>query len=109
MSRNWKKQAETADRMGPQKSNWFLKVPRFGNLALSKQAIVKIADEKISDEQLWDVVYNGTDRSDETDIVLREKDGVRLVIDLKTTPFKDAKVVVTAFRMKAQLKTGVTR
>lgn len=76
-------------------------VPRLGNIALSRHAQDRAADQSIGDEVVEEVLMNGKDTPDGMDTIWREHNGVRLVI-ITPTPFRGAKLVKTIYRVQGQ-------
>lgn len=77
-------------------------IPGLGNVAVSRHAQARAAELGISETKFLDVLLNGTDRPDGMEEVWREKGAIRLVILLRPTPFRGAKLVKTIFRVKPQ-------
>lgn len=82
--------------------HYFANVPRLGNVAISRHAQERLQDSGVTEELLARVLNEGKDTPDGMDVVWREALGIRLVIVLKPTPFRGAKLVTTAFRIEAQ-------
>ena len=80
--------------------HYFPNVPGLGNVALSRHAQERMSQDGISEEDFADVLMRGDTIPDGQDVVWREKDGVRIVILRKPTPFKGAMLVKTAYRIK---------
>ena len=81
--------------------HYFPNVPGLGNVALSRHAQERMSQDGISEEDFADALMRGDTIPDGQDVVWREKDGVRIVILRKPTPFKGAMLVKTAYRIKA--------
>jgi len=80
--------------------HYFPNVPGLGNVALSRHAQERMSQDGISEEDFADALMRGDTIPDGQDVVWREKDGVRIVILRKPTPFKGAMLVKTAYRIK---------
>ena len=80
--------------------HYFPNVPGLGNVALSRHAQERMSQDGISEEDFADALIRGDTIPDGQDVVWREKDGVRIVILRKPTPFKGAMLVKTAYRIK---------
>ena len=60
-----------------------------------------MSQDGISAEDFADALTRGDTIPDGQDVVWREKDGVRIVILRKPTPFKGAMLVKTVYRIEA--------
>ena len=80
--------------------HYFPNVPGLGNVALSRHAQERMAQDGISEEHFTDALMRGDTIPDGQDIVWREKNGVRIVILRQPTPFKGAMLVKTVYRIK---------
>ena len=80
-----------------------LSVPRLGNVLFSAEVIAQLQDEKVTDDELQDVLLKGKDVRARTDknLVGREYRGVRLVI--RTRPHMEgaAAVCINGYRVKS--------
>ena len=81
--------------------HYFPNVPGLGNVAVSRHAQERIAQDGISEKDFADALMRGDTIPDGQDVVWREKDGVRIVILRKPTPFKGAMLVKTVYRITA--------
>ena len=81
--------------------HYFPNVPGLGNVALSRHAQERMAQDGISETEFADALMRGDSIPDGQDVVWREKGGVRIVILRKPTPFKGAMLVTTVYRIKA--------
>jgi hypothetical protein len=79
-------------------------VERLGNVAVSRHAQARMEAEGISQEAFDKALLEPLqpDIPDGSDIVWRERDGLRLVILTKPTPNVGAVLVKTAFRVQRQ-------
>jgi hypothetical protein len=84
--------------------HYFPDVPGLGNVAVSRHAQERMAQDGISEEDFRDALMRGQTIPDGQDIVWREKDGVRVVILRRPTPFKGAMLAKTVYRIKAQAR-----
>ncbi len=85
--------------------HYFPNVPGLGNVALSRHAQDRMAEDGISQHELKEALLHGMTTPDGQDVVWREKDGVRVVILRKPTPFRGAMLATTIYRIKAAAKT----
>ena len=81
--------------------HYFADVPGVGNVAVSRHAQERMVRDGISEEDFKDALLRGTTIPDGQEVVWREKDGVRVVILRKPTPFKGATLATTVYRVKA--------
>jgi len=88
--------------------HYFPNVPGLGNVAVSRHAQERMAQDGISEEDFADALMRGDTIPDGQDVVWREKDGVRIVILRKPTPFKGAMLVKTVYRIKAAARATST-
>lgn len=79
-------------------------VPGLGNVAVSRHAQEKMLEQGVDETRFADCLHKGTDTPDGLEAVWREKNGLRLVILLQPKPFRGAKLVKTAYLVKAQEK-----
>jgi hypothetical protein len=84
--------------------HYFPNVPGLGNVALSRHAQERMVEDGISEHELNEALLRGTTTPDGQDVVWREKDGVRVVILRKPTPFKGAMLATTIYRVTAAAK-----
>ena len=84
--------------------HYFPNVPELGNVALSRHAQERMVEDGISENELKEALLRGTTTPDGQEVVWREKDGVRVVILRKPTPFKGAMLATTIYRIKAAAK-----
>ena len=84
--------------------HYFPDVPGIGNVAVSRHAQERLAEDGVSEHEFEDALFNGETVPEGADTIWRQKDGVRLIILLKPTPFRGATLVKTAFRIEAQAK-----
>ena len=82
--------------------HYFPDVPGLGNVAVSRHAQDRMAQDGISEEDFRDALMRGETIPDGQDIVWREKDGIRVVILRRPTPFNGAMLAKTVYRIKAQ-------
>ena len=87
-------------------NHFYRGVPKLGNVAVSRHAQARAEEDGISQEAFDRVLLEPIqpDISDGTDILWRERDGIRLVILTNPTPNTGAKLVKTIYRVEAQLK-----
>jgi hypothetical protein len=83
-------------------------VPGLGNVALSRHAQDRMAQDGISEQDFADALLRGDTIPDGQDVVWREKDGVRIVILREPTPFKGAMLVKTVYWIKAAARATNT-
>ena len=82
------------------KEFYFPDVPGLGNVALSRHAQERMVEDGISEESFQDALIHGQTVPDGQEVVWREKDGVRVVIVRRPTPFKGAMLATTVYRVK---------
>ena len=85
--------------------HYFPDVPGLGNVAVSRHAQDRMAQDGISEEDFRDALMRGDTIPDGQDIIWREKDGVRVVILRRPTPFNGAMLAKTVYRFKAPAST----
>ena len=81
--------------------HYFPDVPGLGNVAVSRHAQDRMIRDGISEATFRHVLFEGDTIPDGEDIVWREKDGVRVVILRKPTPFRGAMLAKTVYRLEA--------
>jgi hypothetical protein len=81
--------------------HYFADVPGLGNVAISRHAQARMALDGISEHDFEDALLRGRTIPDGQEVVWREKDGVRVVILRKPTPFKGAMLATTVYRVGA--------
>jgi len=88
-------------------NHFYREVPGLGNVAFSRHAQERLTTDGVSEETVRKILYENhrPDVSDGHGIVHRDGQGIRLVILLDPTPNVGAKLVKTAFRIKAQHRT----
>jgi hypothetical protein len=79
--------------------HYFPDVPGLGNVALSRHAQARMVADGISEHDLKEALLNGSTTPDGQDVLWREKDGVRVVILRRPTPFKGAMLAKTVYRV----------
>ena len=84
--------------------HYYPNVPGLGNVAVSRHAQDRLAEDGISEREFEAVLLRGDSVPEGQDIVWRQKDGIRLVILLKPEPFRGATLVKTAYRIEPQAK-----
>ena len=84
--------------------HYFPNVPGLGNVAVSRHAQERMVQDGISENQLREALLRGATTPDGQEVVWREKDGVRVVILRRPTPFKGAMLATTIYRVKASAK-----
>ena len=86
--------------------HYFANVPGLGNVAVSRHAQERMAQDGISENELKEALLHGTITPDGQDVIWREKDGVRVVIIKKPKPFRGAMLATTIYRVKAAAKAN---
>jgi hypothetical protein len=81
--------------------HYFPDVPGLGNVAVSRHAQERMIRDGISEAAFRSALFEGNTIPDGQDVVWREKDGVRVVILRKPTPFKGAMLAKTVYRVQA--------
>jgi hypothetical protein len=84
--------------------HYFPNVPGLGNVAVSRHAQERMVQDGISEKQLREALLRGATTPDGQEVVWREKDGVRVVILRRPTPFKGAMLATTIYRVRAAAK-----
>lgn len=87
-------------------NHFYRDVPGLGNVAVSRHAQARAAEDGISQEAFDRVLLFPLreDVYESPDILWRERDGIRLVILTNPTPNLGAKLVKTVYRVKAQAR-----
>ena len=88
--------------------HYFPNVPALGNVAVSRHAQERMAEDGISEQDFVETLMRGDTIPDGQDVVWREKDGVRIVILRRPTPFKGAMLVKTVYRIEAAARATST-
>jgi hypothetical protein len=78
---------------------YYAGVPGLGNVAVSRHAQDRAAEDGISEEIFQRVLQCGKDRPDGLSTVWREELGIRLVILRRPEPFRGASLVTTVYRV----------
>jgi hypothetical protein len=84
--------------------HYFPDVPGLGNVALSRHAQERMERDGISEHELNEALLHGVTTPDGQEVVWREKNGVRVVILRKPTPFRGAMLATTIYRVKPAAK-----
>ena len=84
--------------------HYFPNVPGLGNVALSRHAQERMVEDGISANELKEALLRGATTPDGQDVIWRERDGVRVVILKKPTPFRGAMLATTIYRVQAAAK-----
>ena len=87
-------------------NHFYRDVPGLRSVAVSRHAKARAEEEGISQEAFDRVLLSPLtpDVPDGTDILWRERDGIRLVILTNPTPNVGAMLVKTVYRVEAQAK-----
>jgi FMN phosphatase YigB (HAD superfamily) len=87
-------------------NHFYRDVPGLGNVAVSRHAQARAAEDGISQEAFDRVLLSPLtpDVPDGLDVLWRERDGIRLVILTNPTPNNGAKLIKTLYRVEAQAK-----
>jgi hypothetical protein len=80
--------------------HYFPNVAGLGNVAVSRHAQERLVQDCISEEAFRDALVHGDTIPDGQEVVWREKNGVRVVILRKPTPFTGAMLAKTVYRVK---------
>lgn len=80
---------------------YYPNVPGLGNVAVSRHAQDRAKGDEITPKQFEDALFNGETIPDGMNEVFREKNRVRVVILLKPTPDRGARLVKTVFKPRA--------
>ena len=81
--------------------HYFPDVPDLGNVAVSRHAQERMLQDGISEDAFKHALLTGDTIPDGQDVVWREKDGVRIVMLRRPTPFTGAMLVITVYRVQA--------
>lgn len=92
-----------------QRENYYTDVPGLGDVAVSRHALEKLEQEGIAHERFEDALLRPTrpDVPDGVDVVWRERDGLRIIILLRPTPDRGARLAKTVYRVMRQAKVRV--
>jgi hypothetical protein len=87
-------------------NHFYRDVPNLGHVAVSRHAQQRAEEDGISQEAFDRVLLTpvAPDTPDGSEILWRERDGIRLVILTNPTPNTGAKLVKTVYRIEAQAK-----
>ena len=87
-------------------NHFYRDVPRLGNVAVSRHAQQRAEEDGISQDAFDRVLLTPIqpDVEEGADILWRERDGIRLVILTKPTPYAGAMLVKTVYRVEAQAR-----
>lgn len=89
--------------------HFYRDVPRLGNVAVSRHAQERMMDAGIREPMFERVLLAGSDTPIGTNLVWREKDGLRIVILTNPTPNVGAKLIKTVYRVHAQTRIAARR
>ena len=84
--------------------HYFPNVPGLGKVALSRHAQERMVQDGTPRTSSKTRCCGGATTPDGQEVVWREKDGVRVVILRKPTPFRGAMLATTIYRIKAAAK-----
>jgi hypothetical protein len=86
--------------------HFYRNVAKLGNVAVSRHAQKRMEEDKISQDALERALLTPIkqDIRDGTDILWRERDGIRILILENPTPASGAKLVKTVYRIEEQAK-----
>lgn len=84
--------------------HYYARVPRLGNVAVSRHAQDRMLAEGISESAFEAVLYRGHLIPDGPNITFIERDGIRLVLECHPKPFRGAGLIKTAFRIRGQAR-----
>ncbi len=86
--------------------HYYPNVPGLGNVALSRHAQARAAEENFTDVTIRETLFNphGEDIPDGNNVVFRNRGLTRLVINKRPTPFRGAALVTTIIKLKPQAK-----
>ncbi|MBU4532009.1 MAG: DUF4258 domain-containing protein [Hoeflea sp.] len=84
--------------------HYYTDVKGLGNVAVSRHAQARMADDGITQENFERALLNPIwpDVEDGMDVVWRERDGLRIVILTNPTPNMGAVLVKTVYKIKPQ-------
>jgi hypothetical protein len=78
--------------------HYFPDVPGIGNVAVSRHAQARLAEDNISERVFERVLMRGDSILEGHDVMIRQGEGIRIVILLKPTPFRGATLVKSIHR-----------
>jgi hypothetical protein len=86
------------------RTHYYRAVPGLGNVAVSRHAQDRMIGARISQEEFDQALLHPIepDIEDGHDVLWRERNGVRVIILMKPTPWKGAVLVKTVYRVEAQ-------
>jgi hypothetical protein len=103
--------ADLLEASGPDETMAYMKhffrdVPLLGNVAVSRHAQARVAEEGIAEADFQRALLEPIrpDIPDGMDVLWRERDGIRLVILTNPTPNIGAKLVKTVYRVQNQAR-----
>ena len=89
-------------------NHYFEDVPGLGNVAVSRHAQDRMANEGITEEVFVDVLNHPMqERPDGMSVMWREGRGIRIVILLRPEPHQVAVLVKTVFKMEGAAKAKI--
>jgi len=85
-------------------NHFYRNVTGLGNVAVSRHAQERMEADGISQQAFDRVLFTpvNPDIPDGTDVVWRERDGLRIVILTNPTPDRGAKLIKTVYRVEKQ-------
>jgi len=86
---------------------YYTKVPRLGNVAVSRHAQERMESWGVTQGQFERVLRQGSDIPDGFDTIWRAFGGIRAIILLNPTPYVGAKLVKTVYRIQAAASVPV--
>lgn len=84
-------------------NHYYKDVPELGNVAVSRHAQDRLHEDGVTDQEFEDALFKGVIIPDAQGTSFRELNGIRLVIIHRPEPFRGAKLITTAFRLKPQM------
>lgn len=86
--------------------HFYRNVPKLDNVAVSRHAQKRMEEDKISQDAVERVLLTpiNPDIRDGSDIICRQRDGIRIVIPENPIPANGAKLVKTMYRIEEQAK-----
>ena len=87
--------------------HFYRDVPRLGHVAVSRHAQARCKELGITEEQFSRVLREPLrDVPDGQQVLWRERDGIRLVVQLHPTPNRGARLVSTVYRIEPTNRVG---
>ena len=73
-------------------------VPGLGDVVVSRHAQAKMKEDGIAEDTFQEVLFNGAETREGFDIVRREGKGIRIIIEMRPTPWRGSRLVKTVYK-----------